>query len=117
MTVLAPTAPPARTDLEYREPRLFPSPLYSRWDSAEVVHTVVDVRRAVDLLAEHPSVDPDRIGFVGHMSSGRQPSPSDSPVTTIRPWGLRPSRGRTRPATTSTTPKATTSSGPVGRSR
>lgn len=70
VTVLSVTAPPGRSDLDYREPRFVPAPLFSRWDSAEVVHTVVDLRRAVDLLEHHPAVDPDRIGYVGHSYGG-----------------------------------------------
>ena len=35
-------------------------------EAALVEQTVADIRRAFDLLAERPDVDPERMGFVGH---------------------------------------------------
>jgi dienelactone hydrolase len=35
-------------------------------DREEQIQLIVDLRRAVDLLAQHPSVDPARLGYVGY---------------------------------------------------
>jgi len=35
-------------------------------DRAEQIQLIIDLRRAVDLLAQHPSVDAPRIGYIGY---------------------------------------------------
>lgn len=60
------SGPHVRSDLPYRRPRLISAPLLSEWDRDELVHEVIDLRRAVDVLGRRPEVDPTRIGFVGH---------------------------------------------------
>lgn len=39
---------------------------FTTQDREEQIQLIVDLRRAVDLLAQHPSVDPARLGYVGY---------------------------------------------------
>jgi cephalosporin-C deacetylase-like acetyl esterase len=68
--VITITAPYARPEAKYRSPALFTLPLFDERDRYELVQTVKDLRRAVDLLVAYPSVDASQIGFVGHSYGG-----------------------------------------------
>ncbi len=70
--VLTISAPYARVDLPYRESvaLLMGAPLFNDYDRTETVQVIADLRRAVDLIAATPGVDPARIGYVGFSMGG-----------------------------------------------
>lgn len=58
-------------DAPFARPGADRSSLLLQWDHPDVevrvtAQAVMDVRRALDVLAARPDVDPDRLGFVGH---------------------------------------------------
>ncbi len=55
-------APPSRPEPWRREPDISDPTDYR----AMQIETIIDLRRAVDLLVSRPDVDADRIGFIGH---------------------------------------------------
>ncbi|MCB9505940.1 MAG: acetylxylan esterase [Gemmatimonadales bacterium] len=68
--VLVPGASFARPDPPYRETTFFTLPLYDPRDGDEVIQTVMDLRRGVDLLRGRADVDPDRIAVIGASWGG-----------------------------------------------
>lgn len=67
---LTPAASFSRPDPIYRDVALFTMPQFDDRDRRELVQTVKDLRRAVDLLEARPDVDPERIAFVGASWGG-----------------------------------------------
>jgi dienelactone hydrolase len=69
--VLSVSAPFNRHDqLDYRDARLIPAPLFTAHDRDEIVQLVRELRRAIDMLAAHPGIDRDHVAFVGHSYGG-----------------------------------------------
>lgn len=70
--VLTISAPYARVDLPYRGSveLLMGAPRFDEYDRLETIQVVADLRRAVDVLAATPGVDPARIGYVGFSMGG-----------------------------------------------
>jgi dienelactone hydrolase len=55
-------------DAPYRRPKALRSPAFDPQEAPqeEEIQFITDVRRAVDVLAAQPDVDPQRLGYVGH---------------------------------------------------
>ena len=69
---LALSAPFARSDLPYRRNlnRLLPAPLFNEHDLPETIQAVVDIRRAIDVLAADAGVAAHQIVVVGFSYGG-----------------------------------------------
>jgi dienelactone hydrolase len=70
VVTLALAAPYNRADRPYTSGRLLRAPLFDARDRDELIQTVVDLRRAIDLLQARADVDGTAVGFVGHSYGG-----------------------------------------------
>jgi dienelactone hydrolase len=66
VAALALAAPYNRPERPYGGGRLIRAPLFDRHDREELIQTVVDLRRALDVLEDRGDIDASAVGFVGH---------------------------------------------------
>lgn len=70
VAALAIAAPYNRPDLPGRDARLIPAPRFDELDREDLIHTVKDLRRALDVLEARQDVEGAALGFVGHSYGG-----------------------------------------------